>query len=129
MSARQARQDEIPFLTEQLWKTTHEKVDLSRCMVWVAEDDNGQLVGMLPFRLIWQGEPLHIFPNTKLSTARRASYELAAEAEAWIADRSKNTTGIYSYFAVIKDKVFEALAKRWGLLSVYGECRIYGRDL
>jgi hypothetical protein len=65
----------------------------------------------------------------KLGVARRATYELAAETEAWIADRSKNTTGIYSYFAVIKDKVFEALAKRWGLLSVYGECRIYGRDL
>lgn len=128
MIVRPARQDELPFLKEQLWSTTHEKVDLSRCMVWVAESE-GQIVGMLPARLIWQLEPLFIFPHTKLGVARRATYELAAEAEAWIADRSKNTTGIYSYFAVIKDKVFEALAKRWGLLSVYGECRIYGRDL
>jgi hypothetical protein len=127
--ARPARQEEIPYLRAQLALTDHEQVDLMRGFVWVVEED-GEIVGMLPLRLIFQPEPMLIFDKLKNKHSRRKAAFLLAEAmEKWIGDRSQNKTGIHSYFAVIKDKTFEALARHWGALRIYRDCRIYGRDL
>lgn len=128
MIARAARPDEIKFLQAQIDNSTNEKVDLKQMLVWVAEE-KGEPVGLLSARLIWQAEPMHIFKEMPRNAKRRAAYLLTQEMESFIGDRARNKTGIYSYFAVMKDKVFEALARRWGLLHIYGDCRVFGRDL
>jgi hypothetical protein len=129
---RPAREDEIPYLEQRLAETKEEKVNLRQAMVWVAEQD-GKIVGMTCMRLIFQVEPLMIFDDARASlpksTIRKAVYGMAKEMETWVADRSRNTTGIHSYFAVIKDKTFKALARHWGLLRIYADCETWGRDL
>lgn len=129
MLIRPAKASELDYLTERLIASDHEKVDLKRGLVWVAEDE-GKIVGMLPLRLIWQAEPLFLFDELENKTSRRrAAFLLALEMESFVGDRVRNKTGIHSYFAVIKDEIFKALAKRWGLLHIYKTCETWGRDL
>jgi hypothetical protein len=128
LKARPAKQEEIEFLQQKINESTNEKVNLSQMLVWVAEE-KGKPVGLLSARLIFQVEPMYIFEDVPVNSRRRAAFLLAREMESFIGDRAKNKTGIYSYFAVMKDKVFETLAQRWGLLNVYRDCRVYGRDL
>lgn len=126
---RPATIDDLPILRERLYASREEKVDLQRGMVWVAEHE-GKLVGMLPLRLIWQAEPLMIFPEVKnKSLKRRIAIGLPRAMEAYIGDRTVNRTGIYSYFFVTKGRLWARLAKAFGCLRIYKGCMTFGRDL
>lgn len=130
ITVRPARIDELPYLQARLNESPHEKVDLSRTILHVAEED-GKVIGLLPARLAWwQLEPMLIFPEVKNKTTRqRACFQLAQEVQGWIADRARNTSGIYSYWFVTKNHFFAKLARKWGCLRIYKRCQFYAKDV
>jgi hypothetical protein len=116
---RQARADEIPYLRERLKPLPHEEIDLDKARVFVAVEGE-QIIGVLPLRLMWQAEPLVIFKEVKNKmTRRRATLSLLRGAEAWLADRSLNRSGIHWYFAIIRKKAAKLAAPRIGLWRIY----------
>lgn len=126
---RQATIEDLPELTERLHASKEEKVDLQRGMVWVAEHEE-KLVGMLPLRLIWQAEPLMIFPEVaNKSLRRRIAIGLPRAMESFVGDRAVNRTGIYSYFFVTKGRLWAKLAQAFGCLRIYKGCMTFGKDL
>lgn len=126
---RQATREDLPELTQRLHSSKEEKVDLTRGPLWVAEHE-GKLMGMLPARLIWQAEPLMIFPEVKnKSLKRRIALGLPRAMEAYIGDRAVNKTGIYSYFFVTKGRLWAKLARAFGCLRIYKGCMTFGKDL
>ncbi len=109
MEFREARAEEIPYLKARLAETEHEQVDLDAARVWVAIEDQ-KIIGVLPARMCWQLEPLVVFAECQSKmTRRRAALGLHQAAEIWLADRTRNRTGIYWAFAIIRNK----LAQRW----------------
>jgi hypothetical protein len=127
VSFREAREDEKPYLAERLSQTEHEQVSLEHC--WVAEQD-GKLVGMLPIRLVWQAEPLVIFPEVKNNaTRRRAMLGLYITMETWIGDRVRNTSGVHWYFAVMYSRTVQGWAQRLGLWRIYRGAATYCKHL
>src|ERR1017187_7810269 len=99
MTIRPATVHDIPILEARLKDSGEERVSLTAGLCWVAENDNGELLGMLPIRLVWQAEPLIVFPMVdQPMTRRRVGRELGRAAFEWIADRATNRTGIYSVF-------------------------------
>lgn len=146
---RPARVEELPYLQQRINESHHEKIRLyvevpqpdeskkivPLCMCWVSEED-GEIRGLLPLRLIWQAEPLFIFPEVKSkNTRRRIALGLPRIMEEWIGDRAKNLTGIYSYFFVTKTKLWAKLAEHFGksgqspIHRIYKGCMTFGRDL
>lgn len=142
---RPATKEELPYLQKRIDESHHEKVRLyievvqedgskkiePLCMCWVSEED-GQIIGLLPLRLIWQAEPLFIFPEVdkrKKNTHRRVALGLPRIMEEWIADRVRNQTGIYSFFFVSKNRLWMKLAESFGCLRIYKGCATYGKDL
>lgn len=140
---RPATLEELPYLQQRINESHHEKVRLYAevpqedgstkivplVMCWVSEE-NGKISGMLPLRLIWQAEPLFIFPEVKnTQTKRRIALGLPRIMEEWLGDRSKNQTGIYSYFFVTKTRLWAKLAAHFGALRIYKGCMTFGRDL
>jgi hypothetical protein len=119
MEVRQARADEIPYLKERLAQAPHETIDLDKARVFVATE-NDQIIGVLPLRMVWQAEPLVVFPEVKNNmTRRRATTSLLKGAEAWLADRNLNRTGIHWYFAIIRKRAAQLAAPRMGLWRIY----------
>jgi hypothetical protein len=139
---RPATIEELPYLQQRINASREEKVRLyveietpegkkilPLVVLNVAEQD-GKVVGMLPFRLIWQAEPLMIFPEVKnKSLKRRIAVGLPRAMESYIGNRAINRTGIYSYFFVTKGRLWAQLCKAFGCLRVYKGCMIFGRDL
>lgn len=136
MQVRPATLDELPYLKQRLSESpTWEQVDLSRSIVFVAEQD-GKLIGFVSGRLIWQVEPLFIFPEYKKSRApgvhhmrRKAALKLFHAIDGWLADRNLNTTGIYSYFCHVIDRAVMRVDKHLGFVRLYPGGRLYGKDL
>ena len=126
MTVRPAREDEIPRLTEFLKLSGHERVDLSRSVVFVAEED-GEIQGFLPARLVWQLEPLVVLPKNK-SKRRRVAFQLPRAMENWLSNRLLNKTGIYSYFFVTRSQAWAKLAEHFGCKRLYQHCITLGRD-
>jgi hypothetical protein len=86
-----------------------EFIDLYAAPAWVATDANGAIVGVLSSRLIWNLEPLLIFPEVKNKiTASRATYGLFKAAESWIQSPANNT-GIHWYFI----KTYQERVCKW----------------
>lgn len=126
---RAARESELPYLAERMRELGHERIDLKRSMVWVTENDD-VLTGMICQRLVWQLEPHIVFPEvTNKTTRRRSALLLAKAAESFIADRVKNTTGIFSYFFVTKSRAWARLAEHFGCTRIYKHCMTLGRDV
>lgn len=124
---REATEDEKPYLLQRLSETPHEQVSLEHC--WVAEQD-GKVVGMLPIRLVWQAEPLIVFPEVKNGmTRRRAMLGLYIAMETWLADRSRNKSGVHWYFAIIRRRSVQPWAKRLGLWRIYQGAHHYVKHL
>ena len=123
MEVRQARAEEIPFLKLKLAESGGEQIDLDRARIWVAVE-NGEIVGMLPARMVWQLEPMLVFSKNKITNSR-ACYGLFAAAQAWLADRNLNRTGIYWFFCVTRSKAVKAWAGRVGLLRQYKGATTY----
>lgn len=119
MEIRQARDEEIPYLKERLSEAPHETIDLDKARVFVAVEDD-QIIGILPLRMVWQAEPLVVFPEvTNKMTRRRATTSLLRGAEVWLADRVLNRTGIHWYFAIIRNRAAKLAAPRMGLWRIY----------
>lgn len=119
MEIRQAKAEELPYLKSRLAETDHEEINLEAARVFVAVE-NGQIIGQISARLVWQAEPLVIFPEVKnRTTRRRATVALLKGWEAWLADRSQNKTGIHWYFAIIRNRAAQFAAPRMGLWRIY----------
>ena len=119
MEIRQARADELPYLKARLAETEHEEIKLDAARVFVAVEGE-QILGVLPLRMVWQAEPLAVFPEvTNKMTRRRATRSLLKGAEAWLADRSQNRTGIHWYFAIIRKRAAKLAAPNMGLWRIY----------
>lgn len=98
----------------------HEEIDLNTARVFVAVDANETIIGVLPLRMVWQAEPLVVFPEVKNKmTRRRATRSLLKGAETWLADRNLNRTGIYWYFAIIRKRAAKLAAPNMGLWRIY----------
>lgn len=115
------------MLELELARGGHERVNLRQSVVFVAEED-GEMVGSLSARLIWQLEPLHIWARAK-SSQRKAAFMLPKAMEAYIGDRALNKTGIFSYFFVTKGRKWAKLAEHFGCLRIYKRCMTFARDL
>lgn len=138
VTERQARIDELPYLQERIDQSKNEKVRLYAevdgkiiplSMVWVTEE-NGVVGGLINLRLIWQAEPEYIFPEVRsTSTRRRMAIGLARAMESWLGDRTKNKTGIYSYFFVTVSRAWARLAIHFGCSRIYSRHITLGKDL
>lgn len=125
VEVRQAYAEEIPFLRAQLKKTDGEQIDLDQARIWVAVHE-GKIVGMLPARMMWQLEPLLIFPEYENPITRsRAGLLLYRAAEKWLGDRSQNRTGIHWFFAITRSKAVKGWAQRLGWFRQYRGAATY----
>lgn len=113
MIARLATLEEIPYLLERIKESGGIFIDLYRTPCWVAEDEDGVIVGLLAAHLTWQIEPLLVWGETK-AAKRRACYRLYRAAEDWLTDGSKNITGIYKAFAITRMVAVRGWAKKMG---------------
>lgn len=130
---RAAKLEEISFLQGKLAQRAdegYEQFDLRRAIVFVAEDtEDGLRAGMVCARLrtspfngapMWIVEPLALFPEfvrtSPLHSQRKATYLLAKAVEAYIADRSRNTTGVHAFYVHIpnRNKPMHGLARHIG---------------
>lgn len=134
VTVRAAKLEDIPklqmFLFEQ--RRDFEQQDLTRSIIFIAEYE-GEIVGFSAARLIWQVEPLLLARDFKryasTHSQKRATYLLIRELDAWLADRAKNVSGIYSYFCSIADRTMQKLALSFGMLRVYRNSKFFGKDL
>lgn len=125
VTVRPARLDELPYLQKRLEESVHEHVRLDRAIVYVAEQD-GQVIGLLPGRLVWQLEPNYVFPEVKNKATRaRAGLGMLRAVEAWIADRNCNQTGVYMAFAVVRKRSVWPWIARLGWWRIYQGARFY----
>lgn len=133
VTTRPATREDIPYLQKRLSETPrNEQVNLEQCIVGVVEY-GGRPVGFTAARLIWQIEPVMLFPEF-IETAphfarQRATFMLIRWIERWLADRSKNTTPIGSYFCFITNRVMQKLAVSFGMLRIYTGGKFFGKDL
>lgn len=132
VTLRPAREDEIPYLQGLLYRHRDyfEFQDLRQAIVFVTEYE-GEVFGMITGRVVWQVPTLLIDRQAKVPQAakRRATYMLIRALDGWIGDRSKNLSGIYTYFCVIKGKTMKQLAKSFGMLRIYEGFATFGKDL
>ena len=127
MEIRQANFDELPELKERLKESGGERIDLDSARVWVAVRD-GEIVGMLSARLCWQLEPLLLFEGSRMQKCR-AGIGLYRAAERWLADKSKNRTGIHWFFAITRSEQVMSWAKKLGWFEQYVGAKTYLRYL
>ena len=129
MTVRPATVQDIPILEARLKDSGEERVSLTAGLCWVAENEQGELLGMLPIRLVWQAEPMMVFPMVEQPmTRRRVGRELGRAAFEWIADRATNRTGIYSVFMVTRGFKQAKWYEKLKFLRIYQDCMIFGRD-
>jgi hypothetical protein len=125
---RQARADEIPYLRERLKETEGEQIDLDTARVWVAVEGK-QILGMLSARLVWQAEPLIIFPEVNNTmTRRRAGLGMYRAFEKWLPS-IENRTGIRWFFAITRSKAVMGWADRLGWFRQYKGAATYLKHL
>ncbi len=119
LSIRHVEPKDFESLRQRLKENHSEALDLERMPCWIAEDD-GKVIGVLGARLVWQLQPLLIFPETKNKITRsRACFHLYRVATAWLGNRDLNRTGIHWFFAVTYSKGVKAWAKRLGWFRQY----------
>lgn len=144
MIVRDAEAEELSFLQGKLAqraKDNYEQFPLSQAIVFVAEDFDHLRAGMVCLRLrpspissapMWHVEPLLLFPEfvrtSPLHSQRKATYLLAKAAEAYIADRTRNTTGVRAFFVYIEDKNerMHGLAQSIGWMPIPG--KLYAKE-
>ena len=137
---RAARLDELRFLqakhTLLAEEKHHEKLDLAKSVVLVAEDNDDSLTcGLIAARMVWQVEPLVLFPEFERTSSKmakkRATYLLARAVESFIADPASNPTPVKFFFSVIENRNprMQDLARHIGWQQVYPGCKIFGKDV
>lgn len=104
MEFRQARAEELPYLQTRLDEANSEDVGIDTARIFVAVQD-GQILGVLAARMVWQLQPLVIFPEVgNKATRRRAGLGMFKVAQEWLGSRSLNRTGIHWFFAVTRSR-------------------------
>jgi hypothetical protein len=131
VTVRPAKPEELLDLQSLLYRHRgeFEQQDLTQAIVYVAEKDDA-IVGLITGRLVWQIPTLLIDREANLPAhvKRKATYMLIRELDNFIGDRERNRTGIYFYFCVIKNRTMQHLAKAFGMLRVYKDFLVFGRD-
>jgi hypothetical protein len=123
--ARAARPEDLEYLARRLEESGGEEIDLQATPCWVVEED-GVILGVLPIRLMWQFEPLYVFPEVqRKASRRRACMLLYHAAETWIADRERNRSGIYRAFAITRRVAVRTWAKAMGWRHQYQRAPMY----
>lgn len=118
MIVRQARQDEIPELKQRLRESGGEEIDLDSARIWVAVED-GHILGMLSLRMMWQAEPLLVFPEVRNKhQRRRAGLGLYQAATGWLAG-PENKTDIRWLFGVTRSKAVAGWLRKLGWFQQY----------
>lgn len=130
---RPAQVGEVEYLQARLAEDpTFERVDLTKSIVYVAEYD-GLVVGFGAARLVFQVEPLFLFPEFKKHAPRfavkRATLRLIQELDEWIFDPERNKSGIRQYFCFILDKTMQKLALAFRMLPAYTGGAFFGRRI
>jgi len=134
VTVRPARLEDLLILRSMLHEQRRyfEQQLLTHSIVFVAEYQ-GEIVGFSAARVIWQIEPILLDPlfskTAPLFARQKATYLLIRELDAWLADRSKNVSGIYSYFCTIRGRIMQKLAMSFGMLRVYRRSQFFGKDL
>jgi len=124
IEARLATLSEIPELLQRVKDSGGVFVDMYRTPVWVAVED-GKIIGLLGAELVWQLEPLLIFPEVKSKAVRRrACYRLYRACEAWM-QGPENITGIYRAFAVTRMFAVRGWAKKEGWLHQFKRAPLF----
>jgi hypothetical protein len=119
---RTARVDELEYLNSRI---EGEKVELRGNPVWVAEQD-GKIIGLIAARLVWQIEPMTVFPEVKNKmTRRRVTRELYRACSAWLGNRDLNGTGVHLAFGVTRNRAVLQWAKAMGWLRTYKGAAIF----
>lgn len=137
---RPAKMTELGFLQAKHASVAqakgHEQLDLSKSVVFVAEDDrDGLTCGLIAARMVWQVEPLILFPEFERTSPKaamkRATYSLARAIEQYIGDPVRNATPVKFFFAVIENRNprMQDLARHIGWQQVYPGCKIFGKDV
>jgi hypothetical protein len=133
ITIRPASLVDIPVLQTMLrdQADSFEHQDLTRTIAFVAECD-GRIVGFIAARCQWQIEPLLLDRLFKQEASRhaqrKATYMLIREVDRFLADRTKNRSGIYYYFCHIVDETMQKLALSFGMTRIYFG-KFYGREL
>lgn len=133
VSVRPARPEELPELQFRLREqgNRYEMQDLSKTICYVAEYD-GKIVGFTACRPMWQVEPLLLVPEfTKDAPGfaqAKATALLIKAVDGWIADRTRNQSGIHWYFCAIVGRTMRKLAVSFGMVPVYTKAKFFGRD-
>lgn len=130
---RPAKLEECPYLLERLSENPlFERFDLTQAVVYVAEYQ-GEIVGFGAARMLWQIEPLYLFPEFKKHAPRfaraRATLQLIRELDAFIMDPKRNLTKVHQYFCFIVDRVMQKLALSYQMLPAYKGGKFFGRKL
>jgi hypothetical protein len=135
LKTRRATEADLPMLHE--WTEAEkrlERQDYRTTIVKIVEAD-GEPVGFVSARLVWQVEPLYLrrdwvkkMGRSRRHVVRRAAYMLGRSIEDWLADR-KNNPVVRSYFATVLNRTFCGLVESFGMFRLYPRCRIYGKDL
>lgn len=137
---RPARMNELAFLQAKHSQVAtargYEQLDLSKSVVFIAEDDvDGMRCGMLAARLVWQLEPLILFPEFERTSSpmskRRATYALARAFEKYLGDPTQNRTGLRFFFAVIENvnQRMQHAAENFGWRWIYRKTKVFGKDV
>jgi hypothetical protein len=134
VTVRPATEDDLHELHWHLHdqRDYFEQQNLRNAIVMVLEQD-GAIVGFGAARLAWwQVEPILLTRDFKKHGSkhaqRKGTYLLIRELDRWIGDRSKNLSGIHSYFCSIKGRTMQKLALSFGMLHIYRRCKFFGRD-
>jgi hypothetical protein len=119
---RTARVDELEYL---MGRMEGERIELHGTPVWVAEQD-GKLVGFIAARLVWQIEPMTVFPEVRNKmTRRRVTRQLYRAVASWLGDRDLNGTGVHLAFAVTRSFAVMQWAKAMGWFRQYRGAALY----
>ena len=113
MIIRQATLNDLQALQWWLEESGGETFDLRESACFVAEED-GQILGMLPLRPMWQAEPLLVRGAAKMQNSR-AALLLYREAENFI----RATPGPKWIYAVTRSKHVKGWAARLGWFRQY----------
>lgn len=101
--------------------------DWQRRQVWVIEH-NGVISGCLCARVVWQLEPLYLFPefvrDAPPVTLRRAVFKLARHFEAQLRRWRQSW-----YFGYIERKPMQRVAREYGMVPVYRKGKMFGKDI
>lgn len=134
VTVRPARPEDVLLLQSMLHEQRHyyEQLNVRNSIVFVAEYD-GEIIGFSAARVIWQIEPVLLDAQFArlgpLHARKKATYLLIRELDAWLGDRSRNLSGIYSYFCTIRGHIMQKLAVSFGMLRVYRRSQFFGKDL